>query len=381
MMGRILTRLALCAALLGASPWLLPVAKQSVRLLEARDNPAVLSDLALAHVDSGTVTQEMEKALAADDITLAASCLALADGQGLAVAPALRARVEAENGDLAVALRAAKDFSLGFALGEPDEMAGFAGALAGDLMVWGDIRDASREGWRLAMGEDADELILGLSVAGLAITGGTYATVGSGLPARAGVSVVKVAKRTGKLSAGLGRGFVRAARESVDLPALSQLVRSGVLDKAALKQVVRPQKLARLGAMLDDVATVQARAGTRAAMEGLKVADSGADLSRVAKLAEARGPQTLAILKTVGRGALVISGALLKLVWFGLGVLLYLFVLVAALRSLCVACVRPLWDGRRGRKSRVTKMNGKEDMRPANRRNEPDTVGSGAPSF
>lgn len=388
-MGYILTRLALCLALLGALPWLLPVAKQSIRLLEARDHPAVLSDLGLAHFDATMAAQQMETALAEDDATLAASYLALADGQGLAVAPALRARVEAANGDLAVALRAAKDFSLGFALGEPDELAGFAGALAGDLMAWGDLRDVGRESWRLAMGEEADELILGLSVAGLAITGGTYASLGSGLPARAGVSVVKAAKRTGKLSASLGRSFMRAARESVDLPALIQMARSGgALNKTALKQVVRPQKLARLGAMMDDVATVQAKAGTRAAMEGLKVADNGADLSRVAKLAEARGPQTLAILKTVGRGALVISGALLKLVWWGLGVLLYIFVLVASLRSLCVACVRPLWGVRRGRRGKVqSRRRGTPqihvglDMRLTNRRNEPDAVGSGATSF
>lgn len=343
-MLRLFALFTLCASLLGALPWLLPVAKTGVRLLEARDNPAALSDLALAHFDAQAASVAMEQALAADDPPLAASYLALADDRGLKVDAALRIRVEEANSTVATALRTARDFSMGFATGEPEELAGLAGALAGDLMVWGDIRDAGREGWRLYQGEDADELILGLSVVGLAVTGGTYVTIGSTLPARAGLSLVKVAKRTGNLSAALGRSLTRAVKESVDLPAAGRLVRgSSALDGAALKGVVRTEKLSGLGRMLGDVGTVQAKAGTRAAMEGMRVAESGADLNRMARLAEVKGPQTLAILKTLGRGALVISGALLKLVWLLFMVVLYAYVLVSSLNAFCVSCARRLW--------------------------------------
>ena len=60
-----------------------------------------------------------------------------------------------------------------------------------------------REGSRLATGEKADELILGLAGVGLAITAGTYATLGAGTPARVGLSLAKVARKTGRMSADL----------------------------------------------------------------------------------------------------------------------------------------------------------------------------------
>ncbi len=363
---RLFALFALCASLLGALPWLLPVAKSAVRLLDARDDPAVLSDLALTGFDAQAATQAMEHALAADDPTLAASYLALADARGLPTPAALRERVEAANSMLATALRTAQDFGMGFATGEPDELAGFAGALAGDLMVWGDVRDASREGWRLYQGEEADELILGLSVVGLAVTGGTYATFGTGLPARAGLSVVKVAKRTGNLSAALGRSLTRAVRESVDLPAAGRMARSGsALDGVALKNVVRTEKLTGLGRMLTDVGKVQAKAGTRAALEGMRLAENGADLGRVARLADVKGVQTLAILKTLGRGALVVSGALLKLVWVLFMAAFYLYLLVSCFNAFCVGCARRMW--------RKTGHKGARGNRPVRHAGQPCT--------
>ena len=54
-------------------------------------------------------------------------------------------------------------------------MVSLAGTALGDLFVFGDIRDALREGARLAQGQEADRLILGLACVGIAITAGTYA--------------------------------------------------------------------------------------------------------------------------------------------------------------------------------------------------------------
>ena len=54
-------------------------------------------------------------------------------------------------------------FGRGLLTGEPDDLVGLAGTALGDLFVFGDIRDAVREGSRLAKGEHADELVLGLA--------------------------------------------------------------------------------------------------------------------------------------------------------------------------------------------------------------------------
>ena len=52
---------------------------------------------------------------------------------------------------------------------------------------------------RLAHGQEADRLILGLAGVGIAITAGTYASMGTAAPARVGLSVVKAARKTGRL--------------------------------------------------------------------------------------------------------------------------------------------------------------------------------------
>ncbi|MFG1347354.1 hypothetical protein V5F59_20880 [Xanthobacter autotrophicus DSM 431] len=390
-MARILALLTLLAALLGCAPWLMPIAKESVKLIAARDDPARLADLGLSGFTGADAEKAIAAALAEDDGELAASYVALADARGLALPPELRAKVEAANGTSAQSLRSATAFGLGFVTGEPHDLPGLAGAAVSDMMVWGDIRDAGREGLKLARGEEADELILGLSAVGIAVTAGTYATVGASLPVRVGITLVKVAKRTGQLSAALARSLTRAVRESVDFAALRRLASSpATVDGAALKGVVRADRLSTLTRMLDDAARIQAKAGTRAAMEGLKVADGGRDLSRVARLAEAKGPQTLAILKTLGRGAIVLTSALFHLIWWAFAAAAYTFALVSSFNSFCVACARRTWRSNRPRKGRDGGRTGRPLLRwlkgkpgrmaPASRRPLPDRAGAPAPS-
>ncbi len=67
--------------------------------------------------------------------------------------------------------------------------------IAGDMFVFGDVRDVVREGWRGLKGEEVDPLVLGLAGGGLAITAGMYFSGGLAAPARAGLSVVKAGRR------------------------------------------------------------------------------------------------------------------------------------------------------------------------------------------
>lgn len=343
-MLRILTLLACLAGLLGASPWLVPMAKSSLRLMEARNDPAAIADLGLEDLDGKKVQQRIEGALLDGDVALATSFMELAEAKALPISDGVRAQVEAANSSASAMLRSALNFGEGFVSGEPSDMAGIAGALAGDLMVWGDLRDAGLEGWKLARGEEADELLFGLSAVGLAATAGTYASAGTALPVRAGVTIVKIAKRTGRLSAQLRRTFTRAVKESVNLPALRRLgTTTDAIEDAGLKGVVRTNRMGGLTRMLGDLGTVQAKAGTRAALEGMRVAEGSGDLKRLALLSEAKGGQTLAILKTLKRGAFVITGLLLQLVWWGFATLVYIYLLISTVNALCVATVRLLW--------------------------------------
>ncbi len=290
-----------------------PRAVDSAYLLLHQDDPAGLADhLVKTSLDPTVAQREIDAALAAEDAELAESFLALARGQGIAVDPEQVKRVAAANTTLARTAHAAGSFAQGFVSGEPKDAAGLAGAAVGDLSVYGDIRDAVREGGRLASGEEADELLLGLACVGLAVTAGTYALLGAGGPVRLGVSALKGARKAGQISGRLAVWMGRSLREAVDLTALRRVATPASLTQPAtaartVREAVKLDRAGGLVRLMEDTGRVQAKAGTRAAMDGLRVAESPKDMGRIARLAEAKGSRTRAILKLGGRAAIALT--------------------------------------------------------------------------
>ena len=196
--------------------------------------------------------------------------------------------------------------------GEADDVASLSGTVTGDLFVFGDIRDVVREGKRLAMGEEADHVVLGLASVGLAVTAATYVSAGGAAPVRAGLTMVKDARKVGRLGAGLTEWAGRSARGVVDGPALQQAVATASIAHpgqaiTAMKAAFKAEKAGALVRLAKDVGRVGEKAGTRGALDVLRIADGPKDVTRAARLAETKGSQTRAILKILGRGALLLT--------------------------------------------------------------------------
>jgi hypothetical protein len=331
--------LPLGAALLCAFAALTVVPRgiEAESLLSAQDDPALLTDQALDRSFDATVAaREIQSALAANDPDLAKSFRDLARDRNVSVDPALATRIEAADSVSASAVRVVGTFGRGLLSGEPDDLVGLAGTALGDLFVFGDIRDAVREGSRLALGEQADELILGLACVGLAVTAGTYASLGAGTPARVGLSLAKAARKTGRMTARMSAWFSRSLRETVDWTVLRRALGGATLTEPAMavraaREAVKIEKTQDLARMLGDVGRVQAKAGTQAALDGLKIAEGPRDVARIARLAESKGTRTRAILKMFGRGAIWLTASAFNLFSWLLGAVLTLF-------SFCSAC-------------------------------------------
>ena len=134
----------------------------AVVALGGLNDPARIADHALdGRFDAGVAQREIEAALAAHDADLAQSFVDLAADRSVAIDPAQVQKVNAATAEAATTRHKAESFARGFITGEPDDMAALAGTTLGDLFVFGDIRDALREGKRLVTGEQADELVLG----------------------------------------------------------------------------------------------------------------------------------------------------------------------------------------------------------------------------
>lgn len=303
---------AVAAAILLWNP-----AQRAVAVLGAADDPVAVSDFRLrSEADAPfrvRTETEIARALEAEDADLAASLVAVADNRGLSLAAGTRERVEAAQRRQDSAAHIAYRFARGFVIGEAQDGASLAGTVAGDLFVYGDVRDLIREGNKYATGADADPLVLGLAAAGLAVTAGTYATSGGAAPLRAGITLVKDARKAGRLSEGLGKELGQELGNWLARPARDA---AGGGPAAAFKTAFRAEKAGVLVRALKDAARIQSAVGTRAAMEAVRLAESPKELAKAARLAEAKGLRTRGMLKLFGRGALLLgSGVFGLLSW------------------------------------------------------------------
>ena len=336
---RIIWPLLSAVALAAGGVLLLPRAVESGWLLLAQDDPVALAERAVdTRFSASVAAQEIDAALNAGDVDLANSFAELAAERAIVLDPALAERVKAANSAAAGAARNVKNFARGLVTGEPGDMVGLAGTALGDLFVFGDVRDAVREGARFARGEAGDELVLGLACAGIAITVGTYATLGAAAPARVGLSLVKAARKTERLGARMAGWIGRSAHEVVDVPALrgalakASLTQPAVAVRAA-REAVKIEKAEGLVHAMRDVGRVQAKAGSRAALDGIKLSEGPRDLSRLARLAESKGGKTRAILRLAGRAAIALTVAAFDLASWLFAALMALWGFCSAVKS------------------------------------------------
>src|SRR6266702_1663996 len=352
-----LTGIAACSFMLAQ---VAPHAREAGAILTAQDDPAALSELKLDAVlrqNDHLVQDNIEAALAAGDADLADSFVALARERNIALPDDVPNRVSDAVKDENSTSHFAKRFATGLVTGSADDVASLSGTVAGDLFVIGDIRDVVREGKHLAMGEDTDRLVLGLAAAGLAVTAATYVSVGGAAPVRAGLTMVKDARKVGRLGEGLTAWAGRSAREVVDAPMLQQAVASGSVLRpgetvSAIKAAFRAEKAGALVRLGKDVTRVAEKTGARGAMDSLRIAEGPKDVARAARLAEAQGSKTRAIMKLLGRGALLLIGGAFDLALWLFGAALTLFGLLSSIKAMTERLTQAWCDRKRARRLR-----------------------------
>ena len=357
---RIAPALVAFALLGGAACLVVPRGWEAQSLFAIENDPVQIADREIAaSLTPERARQEIEAALTANDADLAKSFVELAQERGIALGADVHTRVSEAVAKAESNTQMLESFAQGLVTGEPKDAAGLAGTVSGDLFVFGDIRDAVREGTRWANGEQVDELVLGLAAVGLALTAATYTSAGAAAPARAGVSLAKAARKTGRLGSDLTAYIGRALRDVVDWPKLKGAV-AGVsvtepmLAVRAARDAVKVERAGGLRNLVRDVGRVQARAGTNAALDGLRIAQTPAEMSRLARLAAVKGGKTRAILKVAGRGAIMLTLATLNLAGWILGAMFTVWGVVASLKSTTERVTQRVID--RGKRRRLERQ-------------------------
>ena len=258
---------------------------------------------------SADLSRRIDEALDNDAYDDAAMYAEIAAYMEMPIAPATQVRLEAENAFTRRTARNTGSFVTGFVTGTGDDTPAFMGAVASDLTVIGDIRDIGSEGTKLVRGEEYSTMILGLSVVGLAATTATVATGGAGLPARVGVSILKVARKAGTITTGFARDVTRLLQEAMNFDKLGDTLRAvDLADTAATRRAISSYadgiSMARVTPVLDDVAALERAAGPAESVRLMRYVESTEDLARMSKMSGKLGTKTRGIIDITGKTSL-----------------------------------------------------------------------------
>lgn len=193
----------------------------------------------------------------------------------------------------------ADKLSEGLLTGSSDETIGQVAGVATDFLVIGDLRDLSHQAVELSRGGEVDEVVTALATIGLvasatqiASTAGTAATAGATAPAtvaattvKTGVSLLKAARKAGKLPSWLGRTIVdgaRSVKQTGRLDALNQLfgdlyqlarTRGGLTLLSHTQDAASLSRMARFAATFGERSATLFRIGGEAALRMTQRAD------------------------------------------------------------------------------------------------------------
>jgi hypothetical protein len=248
---------------------------------------AQLAVLALSHIDPvpevETLVAEERYAEAADYLDFFLNYDYVRDDPR---AQALRAEIEKVRGSLSY--RASK-LGEGLIEGTSDESIGKAAGVVTDLFVVGDLRDLAAQGTNWVQGEEVDEVVVALAAIGVVATAAqvasaaaTVGTAGAAAPAAAGatsvkggVTILKAARKLGKLPPWLGKTLVDSA-----------------------KTVKQTKKLDSVTGLFSDVYRL---ARTPGGLNLLSKTSDAASLRRMAKAAETFGDSTATLYRIGGQ--------------------------------------------------------------------------------
>lgn len=255
------------------------------------------------------LSHRIGKALDEDNYDDAVLYAEIADYADMPLDPAIRQRLDEENAFSRRVTRNTGSFVTGFVTGEGGDTPAFMGAVASDLTVVGDVRDIGAEGTKLVRGEEYSKMILGLSVVGLAATTATVATGGGGLPARVGVSILKVAKKAGTVTAAFTRDIVRVLQEAVNFEKLGSTLRAVDLSntaatRRAITEYADTVSLAKVKPVLGDVAALEKATGPAETVRLMKYVDDTDDLARITKMSGKMGTKTRGVIELTGKTGL-----------------------------------------------------------------------------
>ncbi|MGV3551533.1 hypothetical protein [Rhizobium sp.] len=297
---------------------LAPKVIEIAQVFGIRDDPAKVLLYRLSDMDKPAYEREIAAALTKDDAELARSLADLAREQAIIIdGTTLAAIAEAEQFSLT---RSTRQLFTGAVTGEADSPTAFAGALAADLTVVGDVRDLTQQAFAYP---EQDNLTVALAATGVLLTGATAVTAGTSTAGKVGVSAIKAARKLKRLSKGLERQLVRLASDAVDARVLKTMTRDlGNWNfRAALdgtRRLIKPHVVDEIADTGGALSHVFGKQGYRGTLQVLEVADDTTDVRKLRRVSDTLGTKFRGALhlKRGGKLTLRVAEIALAFAWW-----------------------------------------------------------------
>lgn len=317
--------------------WVLPViigiVQLSPRAFDAAEilllnDTYKLAKYRLSSLPSEQYEKQIQLAIEGKDIELADSIVLLAQQQNVMLDSKILEDLEQEKGFWETSTRVGQDIWSGVSTGESVGAAGLSAAIVSDMTSIGDIRDFASE---IKRWPDQDNVVLVFAGTGILMTGATVASVGAVAPLKAGMSIVKLAKKTGKLSKGLSVQIKNISKDVIDKEMLakvsskfrnmtiSQLVDGRYWDDltGSASKIISMNKANQVLGVAGSIKNIRSRASLRGALDALSRADSIKGIKRLEILSDKfkgafRG--TLKILPDIAKGVYRVSMLLMEMI-------------------------------------------------------------------
>jgi hypothetical protein len=251
------------------------------------------------------LNQKISKALDDDKIENAIMYKNIAELIDIKINSALLNKIYGENTLFKNTSRSVGNGIKGFVTGEMDGVSGTLGVITSDFTSFGDFRDFIIQTNHFVNNEETDKIVYALSAIGAVTSVATFTSLGAISGVDVGVSIIKNAKKSQKLSPKFINLIGNRLDEVIDI---SKIKNVDSLNPIRIKEVlissVKKDKFVKLSDELSDIKKITKNTGVVDATDVMKYADSFEDVKKLSRLSSDFGKNTKAILEILGQGAL-----------------------------------------------------------------------------
>ena len=251
-----------------------------------------------AYIESHIATALNQKNF--DDVKMYQSLAKMLD---ITISKRILQAITEENGLGKKMWRNIKAFGSGFLSGKSDSAVGLGGSIASDMTLYGDLRDIKREGTKYSNGEDYDAFVLNISLIGVGLSATQLLSVGATTPLKVGASVMKVAKKSGKLT----KPFTKMIATR-----LSKTIDPKILKTLDAKAIAKNMNLAPVKGLFKEINGIKKQTSTVDTLALLKYVNNTNDLRKIGKLSKTYKTNTKGVMKVLGKRALRAGKTVIK---------------------------------------------------------------------